>query len=141
MSIRLGIIGAGSIGTVHAAAATKAGTTVTGVWDIDEEKARTLADTYPGALATTSMVELLARDDIDAVVVAVPNSSHKKIAIAALEAGKDLLLEKPMAMSVAECDEIIAAKEKTDRIVQLGFVSRYTPTAQPGDPGRSWKIR
>jgi predicted dehydrogenase len=63
-------------------------------------------------------------------VVAVPNLRHKPLALAALTAGKDVLLEKPMAMNVAECDQIIAAlKAASRRILQVNFVSRQAPSS------------
>ncbi len=130
MSMRLGVIGAGGIGAVHAEAASKAGVRIVGVCDADAERGRSLAGKYDKALATTSIDELLALPKLDAVVVAVPNCFHKEYAIAALKAGKDVLLEKPMALSAAECDEIIDVMKQTDRIVQLGFVCRCAPTTQ-----------
>ena len=67
--------------------------------------------------------------DVDAIVVAVPNKFHKDIAIAALTAGKDVLLEKPMALNAAECREINAAAKKSGKILQMGMVQRFSPTA------------
>ncbi len=78
-----------------------------------------LASEHAGAVATTSGDELLAADGLDAVVIAVPNHLHKPCAVAALRAGKDVLLEKPMAMNTAECDEIITARRESGRIVQM----------------------
>lgn len=130
MSYRLGIIGSGAIGGMHADAAAKVGTTVAGFCDLDLSRAQHLASMYDGSIACDSIEAFVARDDIDAVVIAVPNFLHRDLAVTALEAGKDVLLEKPMAMSVAECDEIIAAKDRSGRIVQLGFVCRYAPAAQ-----------
>jgi predicted dehydrogenase len=125
----LGIIGAGSVAKLHAEAAAKAGVRVAGICDLDGAKARALAAEHPGSVATDSNEALLARDDIDAVVVAVPNCHHKQVAIDAMRAGKDILLEKPMAMSVAECDEIIAVARQTGQLLQMGFVCRGAPAA------------
>ncbi len=129
MSIGLGIIGAGTVAWLHAEAAAKAGVRVAGICDVDGAKARALAAEHAGAVATDSLESLLGRHDIDAVVVAVPNCHHKQVAIDAMRAGKDILLEKPMAMSVAECDEIIAVAEQTGRLLQMGFVCRGAPAA------------
>ncbi|MCH7798403.1 MAG: Gfo/Idh/MocA family oxidoreductase [Planctomycetes bacterium] len=129
MSIELGIIGAGSVARLHAEAALKAGARVACICDIDSGRAGQLAAQCPGAATTDSVETLLGRPEIEAVVVAVPNCYHKPVAIAAMQAGKDVLLEKPMAMSVAECDEIIAACRQTDRILQVGFVCRGAPAA------------
>ncbi len=129
MNIALGIIGAGSIGHIHAQAASKAGLRIAAVCDIDPEKAARLADQHPGAVATASVDELLALENIPGVVIAVPNHLHKGLAIQALEAGRDVLLEKPMAMNLAECDQIIKAAEDSGQLLQLGFVCRYAPAA------------
>jgi predicted dehydrogenase len=130
MTLRLGIVGAGGAAALHAQAAAAAGLRVTGVCDVDAKRASVLASKYPGARATGTLETLLERRDVDAVVVAVPNVHHKDVAIAALRAGKDVLLEKPMAMSAAECDEIIAARVATGRILQVGFVCRGAPAAE-----------
>ncbi len=125
---RLGFIGSGSIADVHAEAALRAGSTIVGFFDARKDRARTLADRHGGTIATDSLAELLD-SGCDAIVVAVPNHLHKEMAIATLNAGKDLLLEKPMAMNVAECDEIIHAARNTDRIVMLNFVCRSSPAS------------
>jgi len=130
MSYRLGLIGVGAIGQLHAQSAVRAGVEVAGFCDILSERVKEMAEKYPDALATTDIDDLLAAKDIDAVVVAVPNHLHKDFAIKAMKAGKDVLLEKPMALNTAECDEIIAAMKKTGRLVQLGFVCRCAPTTR-----------
>ena len=130
MSYRLGLIGAGTIGKLHAESAVRAGVEVAGFCDTVPQRLEEMAAKYPDALSTPSFEELLEAKDIDAVVVAVPNSLHKGCAIAAMKAGKDVLLEKPMAMNTAECDEIIKTMKKTGRIVQLGFVCRCAPTTR-----------
>ncbi len=129
MSFRLGIIGAGSIARFHAEAAARAGLEVAVVCDLDRTRAEDLAAGYPGAEVTTSLDELLSKEEVPAVVVAVPNHLHKEHAIAAVRAGKDVLLEKPMATTVAECRAIIDAVEQTDRLVQMGFVCRGSPAS------------
>ncbi|MDY7108945.1 MAG: Gfo/Idh/MocA family oxidoreductase, partial [Planctomycetota bacterium] len=130
MSYRLGLIGAGTIGKLHAESAARAGVEVAGFCDTEPQRLKEMAAQYPEAMVTSSFQELLEADDIEAVVVGVPNSLHKECAIAAMEAGKDVLLEKPMAMNAAECDEIIDAMKRTGRLVQLGFVCRCAPTTR-----------
>jgi predicted dehydrogenase len=124
MTVTLGIIGAGGAATQHAEAAARAGLPVAGICDADLERARALAAKNPPARATAMADELLADPEVAGVVVATPNFLHKELAVAALRAGKDVLLEKPMAMNVAECDEIIAARQQTGQLLQLGFVCR-----------------
>ncbi len=130
MSIQIGIIGSGSIAELHVNAFSRIGATIAAVCDIESSKAERLAARFPGARATSSADALLALDSVDAVVVAVPNALHKEMAIKALRAGRDVLLEKPMALDVRECDEIIAVLRQTDRILQMGFVNRGSPASQ-----------
>lgn len=130
MSIRLGIIGAGSIGEVHAKAAHAVGTTVARVADVDLAKAKELADKYEGCIATNEAKELLADEAIDAVAVCVPNRWHKDLAIEALRAGKDVLLEKPMGLNKSECEEINAVAAETGQLLQVGLVYRNSAAGQ-----------
>ncbi len=129
MTIGLGIIGAGGVAALHAQAAVSAGLRLAGICDVDLDRARALAAKHPSARATGSVQDLLADPGIAAVVVATPNVLHKDLAVAAMQAGKDVLLEKPMAMTVGECDEIIAARQRTQRLIQIGFVCRGAPSA------------
>ena len=68
---------------------------------------------------------VLEDDEIDAIVVVTPTDYHRDIVVAAAEAGKHILCEKPMAMNVAECDEMIAAAEKNNVVLQIGFMRRF----------------
>jgi len=126
--VRIGVIGAGGIAAVHAAAIAEAGNVVAGTCDVHRERAEVLAAGYPDAVVFDDVGALLADDSIPAVVVALPNCLHSSIAVQALEAGKDVLLEKPMATSIEECDAILAAMEDAPGLVQLGFVCRHAAT-------------
>lgn len=85
-----------------------------GIYDIDPEK-RSAAERN-GIHAYASLEELLADPDVEIVTVAVPNDCHKEIVIRALEAGKHVVCEKPVALSSAELEEMIAASERTGRL-------------------------
>lgn len=142
MSIQLGLIGAGGIGQIHANAIEQAGSTLAGIFDPDSSRARALAgDT---ARVHESMESILADDSIQGIVVAVPNYLHSSIAVQALEAGKDVLIEKPMATNVAECDAVIEARNASSNIVQMGFVCRLAATSMAArkmiDSGRLGRI-
>ena len=80
MSARIGIVGAGNIGRIHAQAAQWAGSTVAAICDVDLARAEALAAAHPGATALESLETLLARDDLDALVIAVPNHRHRDAA-------------------------------------------------------------
>ena len=116
------------IGNVHAETAVRVGTPIACVYDSNEEKRSAFADKF-GCDEELTVESLLSRDDIDGVVIAVPNFQHAPLAIQALKAGKHVLLEKPMALSIAECDEILAARDESGKVLQLGFVCRYSPAA------------
>ena len=124
----IGIIGAGMIANIHADAARAVGTTVIAVYDSRNERATTFAEKHNCDVCGT-VEELLQRTDVEGVVVAVPNDMHAPLAIQSLQAGKHVLLEKPMAMSLAQCDEIIQARDASGKVLQMGFVCRYSPTA------------
>jgi predicted dehydrogenase len=124
----IGLIGAGMIASIHAKAATKIGTNIVAVHDSYKENAEKFGVEY-FCEVLDSVASLLARDDIEGVVIAVPNDRHAELAIATLQAGKHVLLEKPMAMSLQQCDEIVQAQEASGKVLQIGFVCRYSPAA------------
>ncbi len=130
MSIRLGIVGAGTIGSVHAAGITAAGHEVAAVADVDRAKANLLAARHARAHATDRIEVLLADESIAAVVIAVPNRWHKDLAVAAMRAGKDVLLEKPMGLDAAECRELNEVAAATGRVLQIGMANRFTAVGQ-----------
>ena len=144
MSIRLGIVGAGSIGKTHAQAARRLGLDLVCVADVNGEAAQRLAESEGIERSTDDPQQLLASPDIQAVVIGVPNRFHKDLAIAALDAGKDVLLEKPMGLNADECRAINAAADRSDRMLQMGFVRRYTAAVSAArryiDAGRLGKI-
>ncbi|MHC4910992.1 MAG: Gfo/Idh/MocA family protein [Planctomycetota bacterium] len=118
----------GSIAQLHAGAFEAAGARLAGFCDPRLDRAEAMVQKH-GGTAVADVDALLAMDEVTAVIIAVPNHLHGALARKALEAGKDVLLEKPMALDVAQCDEILAVAEKGDRILQLGFVCRGAPTA------------
>lgn len=95
--------------------------------DIVQESAREFADLY-GGKAYTDHRELLKEKDIDAVFVLNANIAHAKTAVDALNAGKHVMCEKPMAVSLEECRAMIEAAEKNDKILMTGYNQRLVPT-------------
>ena len=69
--------------------------------------------------------EIVDDDQVDAVIIALTNDQHHPAALAALAAGKHVLCEKPLGLSLTECDEIIAAAESADRVLQVGHEMRF----------------
>jgi predicted dehydrogenase len=127
---RIGIVGTGSIGRVHARHAGRVGLPVVAAWDPRAAAVNAFRSEQPGVEVEPSLERLLSRRDVDGVVIAVPNDLHEPLAVQALQAGKDVLLEKPMATSVAACDRILQAAQSTGRHVQMGFVCRRMPAVE-----------
>ncbi len=126
MAINIGIVGAGGIGEKHCEAAMAVeDASIAVIADPDLDRAQVMAGKF-GARAVKDADELFADDQVDAVVIGVPNCFHKPLAIAAMRAGKDVLLEKPMGLNVAECDAINQVAKSTGRLLQIGLVHRYT---------------
>ncbi len=128
MEMGIGILGAGAIAQVHAQGMAEAGVPLVGFCDPDQAKAESAASSFGGE-AWADASEMFACDAVKAVVVAVPNQHHASMAIAAMEAGRHVLLEKPMAMNAGECQEILAARDRTGQCLQLGFVCRFAATS------------
>ncbi|NED99878.1 Gfo/Idh/MocA family protein [Phytoactinopolyspora halotolerans] len=116
--MRFGIVGCGVISGAHAAAIAALGDSsqLVSVYDVDREKASALA-AQQGCAADGTLQELLDRDEIDAVAVCVPSGLHAEIAVAALEAGKHVLVEKPLDITLDAADRIIEAEQRTGRVV------------------------
>jgi predicted dehydrogenase len=147
MSVRLAVVGAGEIGRRHVDAAAAAGAQVVVVADSSADRAAALAAAC-GAAAATDVGTVWRHPAVDAVVIGVPNFLHREFALAALAHGKDVLLEKPMALDAAQCDEILAAARDGRRVLQIGFVHRYTSVVRTareliagGELGRLYQVR
>jgi len=122
-AIRVGVIGVGYLGRHHARLyAELPGATLVGVADVDENRARDVA-AATRARAFTDYREMLPQ--VDAVSVVVPTSQHHRVAMDCLNAGLDVLLEKPMTVTLAEADELIAQADAKRRIVQIGHLERF----------------
>jgi len=126
--IGVGVIGVGMMGRRHAENAARRidSAALVAVYDYAADLAKRVA-TELGAEPATSVDALLARSDVQTVVVASPSRFHAEQAIAALDAGKDVLVEKPMAYTIADCDRMIAAAERAKVRLQVGFMRRYDP--------------
>jgi myo-inositol 2-dehydrogenase/D-chiro-inositol 1-dehydrogenase len=125
--MRFGLIGYGAWGRQHALAiASLPGLELAAITCGSEESAAAAARDHPQARITQDWRALLADAAIEAVSVAAPNHLHAEVAIAALRAGKDVLLEKPMACSAAECDALLAAERESGRLVSVGHELRQS---------------
>jgi len=129
--IRIALIGAGGIAKTHLDAyKTVAEVEIAAVCDINEKTLNDTADRFGIEKRYLSVEDMLANEkDLDAADVCVWNCSHASCTIAALNAGLHVLCEKPMAYSAKEAAEMKAAAEKNNRILMIGFVSRFTSEA------------
>src|SRR5207248_2336643 len=115
----IGIIGAGRVSGGHARVAQALDDTrLVAVADVDAERAQQAADRF-GCKSYTDYREMLAAPEVQAVVVALPHWLHCEATVTSLEAGRHVLLEKPMAMTVAECDTMIEAGRRSGRVLMV----------------------
>jgi len=125
--VKIGLIGAGRIARVHAQAYTRvSGGRLVAVTDVVRPSAEALALQY-GMDVCENYHELLARPDIDAVLIATPNWLHAQIALTAAQAGKHIFCQKPIALTLEDADAMIAAAMQAGVILQVGFMMRFTP--------------
>lgn len=125
--LRVALIGCGGMGASLAKGCDKLPTaSVVAVCDLDAERAQTVGEELD-ARVFTDYDEMFGTLPIDAVLAAPPNYLHRDIAIDIANAGKHLFLEKPMALGVEQCDDIIQACEQNDVRLMIGQVLRYIP--------------
>jgi predicted dehydrogenase len=128
-ALGIAIVGCGAIGLRRATvAAAHPGSCVVAVADTDETRARQVADAT-GA-ATGAWQAVVERPDVDAVVVATPHDALAPVSIRALEAGKHVLCEKPMARSAQEAERVVAAAQRARRSLMVGFNHRHHPAVE-----------
>lgn len=124
--IKVGIIGVGSISNEHIKAYQKnENVELYAFCDINEEQLNMMGDKYGVDRRFTDMNDMLALEEIDAVSVCTWNSAHAPCTIAALNAGKHVLCEKPMATSKEEAEKMKEAAEKNGKLLMIGFVRRF----------------
>jgi myo-inositol 2-dehydrogenase / D-chiro-inositol 1-dehydrogenase len=128
MTIRIAVIGAGIMGRDHARifAEDLPGVTLQMVCDASEQLARSVAEEFGALDIATDAAAVIARDDVDAVVIASPDFTHAPLSLACIAAGKPCLCEKPLSQSSAECLQVIDAEASLGRrLIQLGFMRRF----------------
>ena len=96
-----------------------------GLCDVDEPTLHRVAGDWQVPLITTDYEDIVQSDQVDIVCIATPDPWHEAQTVAALEAGKHVLVEKPMARTVAECEHMIAAARQADRTLMVGQICRF----------------
>ena len=127
--VRVCLVGAGRVAKVHANSLVNhvpEGELVA-IVDVVEEALDATADHFGIERQFNVLEDALEWGDFEAVVITTPTFTHADIAITAAKAGKSIFLEKPMALSLEECDDIIKAVEDNDVLLQLAFMRRFDP--------------
>jgi predicted dehydrogenase len=123
-----GVIGTGVWGETHLKTySTHPGAELACICDLNEDLVKERAEQYGAGCWTTDYEELLDSDDVDAVSVVTPDFLHREVAVAAAEAGKHILLEKPMATTVEDCEAMIDAAEANGVTLMVDFHNRWNP--------------
>jgi 2-hydroxy-4-carboxymuconate semialdehyde hemiacetal dehydrogenase len=129
--MRIALAGAGAFGTKHLDALTAIdGVTVTSVVSRRQEQAEEVARKYGAAHASTDLEEVLARDDVDAVILCTPTQLHARQAIAAMRAGKHVQVEIPVADSWADAQAVDLVARETGLVCMVGHTRRFNPSHQ-----------
>lgn len=123
--INVGVIGVGYLGQHHARIYSELDNVrLAAVVDLDMEKAGEIAERY-GCTAYRDYRDVLHR--VDALSIVTPTTMHYEIAMDCIRAGRDVLIEKPVATTIEDADKLIDASEKTGVIVQVGHLERFNP--------------
>lgn len=131
-NIKVGVIGVGYLGRFHAQKyAALEGVSLVGVADINVQQAEKVAGEC-SCRSFSDYQELLPA--VDAVSIAVPTPYHHQVAGECLDAGIDVLLEKPMTVTLQEADDLIARAEKKQLVLQIGHLERFNPAVQAMEP-------
>lgn len=123
------MIGAGRVGKLHSGTLTRhvPGGKVVAIVDPWSEVRDATADQFGIDRRYDSLEAALENTEFEAVVITTPTPTHRQLAVLAAEHGKHVFLEKPMALTLAECDDIIAAVARHGVILQMGFMRRFDP--------------
>lgn len=139
--LRLAVVGCGWAGQRHAAAYPAAGAVVVWAIDADPARAAAVAAAHPGARTATSYHAALDDPAVEAVDICLPHHLHAEAAVAAVAAGKHVLVEKPPAATLEQADRMIAAAEAAGVRLMVAESVRFHPTARRSasscGPGRS----
>ena len=129
--VRVGVVGLGYWGPNLARnLALIPGCEVAWLCDASQEARQRLAAAFPAARASAELSELLADEQLDAVVLATPVPTHAELAVAVLESGKHCFVEKPLATSAADAERVLAAAQAAGRTLMVGHLLEYHPAVR-----------
>ncbi|MDR7522805.1 MAG: Gfo/Idh/MocA family oxidoreductase [Armatimonadota bacterium] len=147
--VRVGVVGVGNFGHLHAEVlAALPGVRLDAVCDVDPQRVRQVAGALGGVAAFDSFDACLREADLDAVVLATPEDQHARQAVAAMERGWDVLVEKPVALNIAEALAVQEAARRTGQVAMVGTILRFSlphrrlaEAVQAGGLGRVLHVR
>jgi len=132
--VRLGCIGCGGFAGTHLAQLEMVkNAKVVAIADINPDHLKEKSEEFGIADTYLDYHDLLAREDIDAVVLPIPDQIHCQVTVDALRAGKHVLCEKPMALDLAECKEMVRVAQETGKQLMVGQIGRYSPAFAKAD--------
>ena len=124
--MNFGLVGCGAVGRLRAQAVLQTpGCRLAAVADVDADRARAVAP--PGAAAFYEYRQLVDCTTVEAVIVSTPPATHEEITLAALDAGKHVLCEKPLANSLEACRHMVEAARRAGKVLATGFNHRFFP--------------
>jgi predicted dehydrogenase len=135
-NLRVGLLGLGAIAqVVHLPVLySLEGVTLAGVCDVDRSKATAIAGRFGNPRVYRTDDEVFNDPELDALVICTPNYLHHTQAIAALEAGKHVLVEKPLAINAEDAEQVLAVAERTGKVLMVAMNNRYRPDIQALKP-------
>jgi len=148
--IRVCLVGAGRAGKVHANSVVNhsPGAELVTIVDPNQEALKHIADEYGVESRYRTLEEALESSRFEAVIITTPTFTHQELAVLAAQSHKHIFLEKPMALSLTECDTIIETAKANHVLLQLGFMRRFDPDflaaaerIQAGEIGRPMLIK
>lgn len=126
MTVRLAVLGCGRWGKNHVRIWTDLGCLKV-ICDINPERLKEMKSLYPQVEVYSDFSFVISRNDIDAVIISTPAHTHFTLAKQALESGKDVLVEKPMTLTVVEGEQLVEIAQRHNRILMVGHVLEYHP--------------
>ncbi len=150
MAKKVAVIGYGAafnMGRHHLREMERAGMIPTAVCDLDKERLKAARQDFPGIKTYTRAAALLSKTDVDLVTVITPHATHTPLALQCLKAGRAVVIEKPMTVTTAQCDRLIAESEKQGVLLSTyhnrhwdGHILKALEVIQSGEIGDVYKI-
>ncbi|MEN2974990.1 MAG: Gfo/Idh/MocA family oxidoreductase [Candidatus Caldarchaeales archaeon] len=129
--LKIGVIGVGFWGRNHVRVFSEiSDVQIEAVCDIDYERAKQVASKYNIKNFYSSLDDVLRRHELDAVSICTPSVTHSELTIKSLEAGVNVLVEKPLASTIEECFKIVDAVKSSGKKVMVGFIERFNPAVR-----------